>query len=236
MKCIAIDDEPLALDLLEDNISRIPYLQLAARCHNAFDALETIQQQSIDLIFLDIQMPGLTGLQLLQCVPNKPLVILITAYEKYALDGYNLDVTDYLVKPVAEERFAKACHKALQRHQVKTGNKPIREQPDFFFVNVEYSLVKIIFSDICWIEGLKDYVKIHLFSDQQPLITRMSIKSLEAQLPTAGFIRIHKSYMVAIAAITAIRRNCVFVAEQELPIGDTYRDILYMLAGKTNLL
>lgn len=233
MKCIAIDDEPLALDLLEDNISMVPYLQLVGKCNNAFEAMEILRQQPVDLIFLDIQMPGLTGLQFLESLPNKPLVILITAYEKYALEGFNLSVTDYLVKPVSLERFIKACNKAQELHQLKTGGKTARDEADFFFVNVDYSLHKVVFADIRWIEGLKDYVKIHLNSSTRPVITRMSIKGLEEQLPGSKFIRIHKSYIVSVAAISTIRKNSVFLDTLELPVGDTYRDALYAIAGKT---
>ncbi|MBC9912025.1 LytR/AlgR family response regulator transcription factor [Chitinophaga varians] len=232
MRCIAIDDEPLALDLLEDNISMVPYLQLVAKCNNAFEAMEVLRTQQVDLMFLDIQMPGLTGLQFLQSMASKPLVILITAYEKYALEGFNLDVTDYLVKPVSLERFVKACNKANELHQLRSAGKAARDQADFFFVNVDYSLFKVVFSDIIWIEGLKDYVKIHLKSTTKPVITRMSIKSLEEQLPPARFIRIHKSYIISVAAITAIRKNSVFLQDTELPVGDTYRDALYAIAGK----
>lgn len=234
MKCIAIDDEPLALDLLEDNISMVPYLQLTGKCQNAFEAMEILRHQSVDLIFLDIQMPGLTGLQFLESLPNKPMVILITAYEKYALEGFNLAVTDYLVKPVSLERFIRACNKAQELFLLKSGNKANREQADFFFVNVDYSLLKVVFADITWIEGLKDYVKIHLQGNPKPVITRMSIKGLEEQLPPGKFIRIHKSHIVSVGAITAIRKNSVFLDEIELPVGDTYRDSVYALAGKSS--
>ncbi|MDR6567289.1 MULTISPECIES: LytR/AlgR family response regulator transcription factor [Chitinophaga] len=232
MKCIAIDDEPLALDLLEDNISMVPYLQLTGKCNNAFEAMEILRHQSVDLIFLDIQMPGLTGLQFLESLPNKPLVILITAYEKYALQGFNLAVTDYLVKPVSLERFIKACNKAQELFLLKTGGKTAREEADFFFVNVDYSLLKVVYADIRWIEGLKDYVKIHLNSSSKPVITRMSIKGLEEQLPGSRFVRVHKSYIVSIAAITTIRKNAIFLDTLELPVGDTYRDAVYAIAGK----
>ncbi|NIG57450.1 LytTR family DNA-binding domain-containing protein [Chitinophaga sp. Cy-1792] len=231
LKCIAVDDEPLALDLLEDNITKVPYLQLVAKCNNAFEAIEVLQQQHVDLIFLDIQMPGLTGLQFLQSMANKPMVILITAYEKYALEGFNLDVTDYLVKPVPLERFIKACNKAHELYQLKTVTRAIIE-PEFIFVNVDYSLFKVVFDDIIWVEGLKDYVRIHLKSSNKPVITRMSIKSMEEQLPGRRFMRIHKSYIVAVACITAIRKNSVFLDTLELPVGDTYRDSLQALTGK----
>ncbi|MBV8252708.1 MAG: response regulator transcription factor [Chitinophaga sp.] len=234
LKCIAVDDEPLALDLLEDNISKVPYLQLVAKCNNAFEAIEVLQKQPVDLIFLDIQMPGLTGLQFLQSMASKPMVILITAYEKYALEGFNLDVTDYLVKPVPLERFVRACNKAYELFLLKSGNKSSRElQPEFFFVNVDYSLFKVVFDDIIWIEGLKDYVRIHLKNGTKPIVTRMSIKSMEEQLPVNRFLRVHKSYIVAVSCITAIRKNSVFLDELELPVGDTYREPLQALTGKT---
>ncbi|WP_143307096.1 LytR/AlgR family response regulator transcription factor [Chitinophaga vietnamensis] len=233
LRCIAIDDEPLALDLLEDNISMVPYLQLVARCNNAFEAIQVLQQQAVDLIFLDIQMPGLTGLQFLQSMAHKPMVILITAYEKYALQGFNLDVTDYLVKPVSLERFIKACNKAWELWQLKSASKGQRDQTDFFFVNVDYSLLKVVFSDIIWIEGLKDYVRIYLKSNHKPVVTRVSIKGLEEQLPSGRFIRIHKSYIVAISSITAIRKNSIFLDELELPVGDTFRESLQQITGKS---
>lgn len=232
IKCIAIDDEPLALDLLEDNISMVPYLQLIGKCNNAFEAMEILRQQPVDLIFLDIQMPGLTGLQFLESLPQKPIVILITAYEKYALEGFNLAVTDYLVKPVSLERFIKACNKAQELFLLRTAGKTAKEPAEFFFVNVDYSLHKVVFADIIWIEGLKDYVKIHLRSSSKPVITRMSIKGMEEQLPGMKFIRIHKSYIVAVAAISSIRKNSIFLDSLELPVGDTYRDAVYALAGK----
>src|SRR5664279_571741 len=170
MKCLAVDDEPLALALLEDNIRQVPTLDLVASCSTAMEALAVLNKQEIDLIFLDIQMPGLTGLQLLQSLSVKPMVILITAYEKYALEGYNLDVIDYLVKPVPFERFLKACNKAIDFYRLKKNTSAESHTwPEYFFVNAEYGLVKIVFSDIRLIEGLKDYLKIHL-GDTKPLI------------------------------------------------------------------
>src|ERR1700676_2246544 len=210
MKCIAVDDEPLALALLQDNIHQIPTLELVASCSTAMEALVVLNKQEVDLIFLDIQMPGLTGLQLLQSLSVRPMVILITAYEKYALEGFNLDVIDYLVKPVPFERFLKACNKAIDFYRLKK-NTPaeMHPWPEYFFVNAEYGLVKIVFSEISLIEGLKDYLKIHLL-ETKPLIIRMSLKSIEEKLPSGKFFRIHKSYIVAVAHITAIRRSSVF--------------------------
>ena len=236
MRCIAIDDEPLALELLEDNISKVPFLQLVASCSHPLEAMQVLQQQSVDLIFLDIQMPGLTGLQFIQSLTQKPMFILITAYERYALDSYSLDVIDYLVKPVSLERFIKACNKAWELFQLKTkASAAVKETAlEYIFVNVEYSLVKVIVADIIWIEGLKDYIKIHLHSTSKPIVTRMNMKAAEDELPSAKFIRIHKSYIVSVDYITAVRKSSVFIGELELPVGENYRDTVTALTGRGN--
>ncbi|MGC4100813.1 LytR/AlgR family response regulator transcription factor [Ferruginibacter sp.] len=234
IRCIAIDDEPLALELLQDNISKVPFLQLVAACDNAMEALQVMEQQPVDLVFLDIQMPGLTGLQLIQSMTVKPMFILITAYEKYALEGFNLSVVDYLVKPVALDRFIKACYKAKELFELKsaaTENENVAPA-EYFFVNVEYSLVKITIADIVYIEGLKDYIKIHLKSSSKPVVTRMPMKTIEEQLPARQFIRIHKSYIVAIAFITSVRKTSVFIDTTELPVSDHYRDAIAALTAK----
>jgi len=232
LRCIAIDDEPLALELLEDNISKVPFLKLIASCSNPLEAMKILQEQEVDLILLDIQMPGLTGLQFIRSIAQKPMFILITAYEKYALDGFELDVVDYLVKPVALERFIKACNKALELHQLKTKKILNEPAPDYLFVNVDYSLLKVVISDIVWIEGLKDYIKIHLKSSTKPIVTRMGMKSMEEELPDAKFLRIHKSYIVSVAHITAVRKNSIFIGTLELPVGDNYKEVLVTLTGK----
>ena len=237
IRCIAVDDEPLALDLLEDNISKIPYLQMVARCSNAFEAIAILQDQPVDLIFLDIQMPGLTGLQFIQSRTDRPMIILVTAYEKYALEGFRLDVIDYLVKPVALDRFIKACNKAHELYQLRLRDKETGSpvHPDYFFVNVDYSLLKVNTGDITWIEGLKDYIKIHLKSSSRPVITRMSMKAIEEQLPSSRFIRIHKSYILSIDHITAIRKTSIFIGDMELPVGDSYREALAAITGRPGM-
>lgn len=237
LRCLAIDDEPLALELLEDNISKVPYLELVALCSNPLEAMQVLQRESVDLIFLDIQMPGLTGLQFIKSLSQKPIFILITAYEKYALDGYTLDVIDYLVKPVSVERFIKACNKAWELHQLKTKQPAAaaRESaPEYLFVNVEYSLVKLVVASIMWIEGLKDYIKIHLHGTK-PIVTRMNMKTIEDQLPPSKFLRIHKSYIVSIGYITAIRKNSIFIDSMELPVGENYRDAVAAVTGRQSL-
>ena len=232
--CIAIDDEPLALKLLEDNISKVPFLQLTAVCRNAFEAMQELQQKTVDLIFVDIQMPGLTGLQFIGSLENKPLVIFITAYKQYALDSYELAVVDYLVKPVPLDRFIKACNRAKELHELKMlrQSPATPQQMEYFFLNADYSQIKIMFNDIIWMEGLRDYVKIHLKNADKPLLFRTSLKAIEPELTLSKFIRIHKSFIVSIESITSIRKNSIFLKDMELPIGETYRDSVEKLIRK----
>lgn len=234
LNCIAIDDEPLALELLEDNISKVPFLKLTASCNNPIEAMKILQQEKIDLIFLDIQMPGLTGLEFIKAVIQKPMFILITAYEKYALQGYDLDVVDYLVKPVSLERFIKACNKAWELHQLKTKKENNNAEPHpYFFINADYSMVKVVFADIMWIEGLKDYLKIHLKSTTKPLVARITLKAIEEQLPPSMFLRVQKSFIVSKDYITSVRKNSVFINDIEIPVGDNYKDAITILTGKS---
>lgn len=230
INCIAVDDEPLALKLLQDNISKVPFLKLVSACNDAFEAMKALQENKIDLVFIDIQMPGLTGLQFIGSLVNKPLVIFITAYKQYALESYDLSVVDYLVKPVALDRFIKACNRAKELHELKI----IKQQPfaEYFFLNVDYSQVKVMFDDIIWIEGLGDYVKVNLKSTKKPIVVRTSLKAIETELPPNKFIRIHKSYIIAISEITAVRKNSVFIKEMELPVGETFRNAIEKLTRK----
>jgi two-component system LytT family response regulator len=254
LQCITVDDEPLALSLLTDYIDKISYLKLVAKCTDAFEAAKALRENHIDLLFIDIQMPGLTGLQFIQSLTSRPMVIIVSAYKKFAHEGFELDVVDYLVKPVGLDRFMKACNKAHELYQLRnpapppapspaggtlTGASPAGgpsagAHPDFFFLNVDYSLLKILFADIIWIEGSGDYVKIHLKSNAKPLLVRMSTRAMETELPADRFIRIHKSYIVAVESITAVRKNSVFIKDLELPIGETYREVIGQLTGKNH--
>jgi len=235
IKCIAVDDEPLALKLLADNISKVPFLELIGTSRNAFDAMNLLQTNSIDLIFIDIQMPGLTGLQFISTLEKKPLVIFITAYKDYAVESYDLAVVDYLVKPVPLDRFIKACNRAKELFELKT-NKIQKEGQRFFdyiFLSADYSQIKIILNDIIWIEGVRDYIKIHLKSKNHPQIYRTSLKAIEPELDPRLFIRIHKSYIVSIESITSVRKSSLFIKEMELPIGETYKQVIETLISKS---
>jgi two-component system, LytTR family, response regulator len=233
ISCMVVEDEPLARNLLAQYISKVPYLQLVKACPSPLEALEALREQSVDLLFLDIQMPELTGISLLKILPKKPLVIFTTAYSEYALEGYELDVVDYLLKPITLERFLKAIEKVGQRlsliktqefSQQEVENKmESKEEPtqNFIFVKDGTKLVKVKLNEILYIEGLKDYVII--YTTHQKIVTLQRMKTLEAELPTNQFIRIHNSYIVSLEAIDTIEKEKVQVGKTFLPISDTYR-------------
>lgn len=220
MRCIIVDDEPLVRELMEDNISQVPFLQLVQSCKSALEALKILQEDQIDVIFLDIQMPRLNGLQFLQSLDHPPLVIIVTAYEQYAVESFNLQVADYILKPFTFDRFLKACNRAAELFRLKNVAIPNYD----FFVHVEYTMEKIVVNDILYIEGLKDYIKIYLSSRDKPVVTRMSMKNIEAKLPVGGFVRTHKSYLVAMSKITTIKRDFVCIGSTEIPVSETFRE------------
>jgi two-component system, LytTR family, response regulator len=232
--CIIVEDEPLARSLLENYIQKIPYLHLVQSFSDPLKALEFLRENSVDILFSDIQMPEITGITLLKILQKKPLIILTTAYSEYAIEGYELDVLDYLLKPITFERFLKSVEKAslrLTSNQVVPKDKPLAEimpnviSPDsvqpFIFVKDGTKLVKIKLSEIMYIEGLKDYVAI--YTPTQKIVSLQTIKSLEATLPEKQFIRIHNSYIVALEWIESIQREKVQIGKAFLPISDTYR-------------
>jgi two-component system LytT family response regulator len=231
--CLLIDDEPLALDLIEDNLKQVGYISITGRCHTAAEALAFLQREPIDLLFCDINMPGLNGLQLVKSLISSPMVIFITAYEKFAVQGFELDVVDYLVKPVPLERFLKSCQKAHQLFELKKllqGN--MQPQRKHLFVHAEYNLVKLSLDTIEYVEGLKDYVKIHVTGREKPLLSRTTIKALELQLPPEQFFRVHKSYVVNVDYVTRIQKGRVKTLNYELPLSDNYRDMINRMIGR----
>lgn len=241
LRCLAVDDESLARKMLEDNIRQVPFLELVGVCKNAFEAMQALQETHIDLMFLDIQMPGMLGTQFLQSLPEKPMVIFVTAYPNYAVESYDLDVIDYLMKPVSLERFTKAAYKALDAQRKKealtavpkvASPAPVTapEPPDFFFVNVEYSLVKIPVRDITHIEGMKDYVKIYLQTVKKPVLTKSTLKAMEEKLPSQGFFRVHKSFIVRLDKIESLRNKEIRIGEHEIPVGEAnWEELLRLL-------
>jgi DNA-binding LytR/AlgR family response regulator len=241
IKAIIVDDEPLALEVLETYISRIPEIQLVQKCENAFEANEALKNHQIDLMFLDIQMPQLSGIDFLKTLANPPCVIFTTAYPDYAVEGFELNATDYLLKPISLERFMKAVNKVSEKLAAKRAehdnNHHVEGAEDFFFVKADKKLVKINFDDILYIEGLKDYVIIR--QDTGRVITLQTMKSLEDRLPVAKFKRVHRSYIVNIKKITAILGNMVELMEagkiKQLPIGKNYRDELLDMINENKL-
>lgn len=228
MNCLVVDDENMGRKLLEENVRQIPYLNLVASCKNAFEAMEQMQIHAIDLIFLDIQMPGMLGTQFIQTLTHKPLIIFVTAYDNYAVESYQLDAVDYLMKPVSLERFSLAANKAYQLFNQKKPTAPqattIPSEPleDFFFVNVEYSLVRISIPQISHIEGLKDYVKIYLDGERRPVLTKLTMKSLEAKVIPHGFMRVHKSFIVNLRKIESIKQQRITMGTFDIPVSDSH--------------
>lgn len=219
--CITVDDEPLALDKINGFVEQMPQLKLLASFDNARDALAFLTNSPVDILFLDIQMDRLTGLDMLAALPEKPQVILTTAYSEYALKGYELEVTDYILKPYSFERLARAANLTIKRLEEKISSP----SADFIFVKTDYRLVKIKLDDILFIEGMRDFRCIVTTSGK--ILTPQTFGSFEEQLPTTAFSRIHKSYMVAIAKIESIEKHRVKIGKELLPVSESYRETFY---------
>lgn len=225
IRCLVVDDEELARTLLENYIGRLASLELVASCANPLEALGVLQQQPVDLLFLDIQMPELTGIEFLRTLSNKPVVIFTTAYAEFALEGYALDVTDYLLKPFSFERFLQAVNKAISL--LKNRNNPGAVAPgeagkDYILVKADHKVHRLKLDDILYVQSMREYVAFYTPSGR--LLSLNSLKSLEETLPPERFIRIHKSYIVAIDKIDTLEGNMVHVGKEKLPIGANYRD------------
>ncbi len=240
LKCIIVDDESLARKLIEENIRQLPFLELVGMCKNPFEAMQVLQEQQVDLMFLDIQMPGMLGTKFLQGLREKPMVIFITAYPNYAVESYDLEVVDYLMKPVSMERFTKAAYKALEEKQkniailkppVAMVNKVNSE--DTFFVNADYALVKITVNDITHIESMKDYVKIFTTSTAKPVITKSTLKGIEEKLSPTKFIRVHKSFIVNLDKIESIRSQNIVIGTHNIPVSDAHTESLMRALNQT---
>jgi DNA-binding LytR/AlgR family response regulator len=221
IRCIIVDDEFLARTLLEDYVSKVPQLELVAKCQGAPQALEVLQNENIDLMFLDVQMPDLTGVDFLKSLSQKPVVIFTTAYSDYAIDGYSLGVIEYLLKPISFERFFQAVNKAIE--QINLIRKSRSDEPDdFIMLKSEHRIHKVKHNEILYIEGLKEYVIFHLKNEKR-IITLRSIKSLEESLPD-NFMRIHRSYIINKNEISTLYRNMVEIGKRKIDIGKTYKE------------
>ncbi|KQO34766.1 two-component system response regulator [Flavobacterium sp. Leaf82] len=233
MKCVIIDDEPLAVELLEDFVRKIDSLELLTTFNNAIDAVSFINQNNVDLIFLDIQMPHFSGIDFLNTIEKKPLVIFTTAFSDYAVEGFNLGAVDYLVKPIPFHRFLKSVVRAQQILNPAANVQAISEsttapelEQDFMFVRAEYENVKMNFSDILFIEGLKDYVKIYT-TDNKFTLTLISLIKLENLLSSKGFSRIHRSYIINIKHVKSIQKNKVLISDKRIPISESYKSAFF---------
>lgn len=240
IRCLVVDDEPLALDIIVDYISKVPFLTLVKSTISAIEGLSLVQNDEVDLVFLDVQMPELTGIQFLKIINGKCDVILTTAYSQYALEGYDLDVTDYLLKPIAFDRFYKAAQKVLQKKQdnspppVQIAEASVQNSlNNFIFVKTEHKIQKIYLDDILYIEGLKDYISI--FTKTERIITLQNMKKMEDTLPSKSFVRVHKSYIIALDKIDSIERSRIQISDKIIPVGDTYRDYFFKLIENKNI-
>lgn len=222
MNCVILDDEPLAVELLSKYVADTENLSLSFATTNAFDAIQFIQKNEVDIIFLDVQMPELSGIQVLKIIGNNYKVILTTAYTDYALESYEYNITDYLLKPITKERFLKAVDKALANSQPALPKSSSADN-DFIFIKSDSRMIKINLHDILFIEGLKDYISIQ--TTKEKLITLQNLKALEQHLSAQQFMRVHKSYIVALNKIDTIEKNRIFIGKDVIPIGETYRDI-----------
>lgn len=225
INAIAIDDEPLALQLVTGYIERTPGLTLAGSFDNPLDAIEFLNREYVDLVFVDIQMPDLSGLEFTRSLAKGPKVIFTTAYEKYALEGFRLDVIDYLLKPFSYEEFLKAVQKALRLIKLE---KEVPEQVDtnneFLFLKSDYKIRRIDFNDILYIEGLKDYVKVFTRNSDRPILSLVTLKLLETKLPGSKFMRVHRSFIVNLERIDTIERSRIVFGKTYIPVSEQYKD------------
>ncbi|HTI58347.1 LytTR family DNA-binding domain-containing protein [Mucilaginibacter sp.] len=243
INCIAVDDEPLALGLVCKFIEQTPFLNLVGRFPSALEALKAIHTQKIDLLFLDIQMPDLNGIELARVLgkgPETPRVIFTTAYNQFALEGYKVDALDYLLKPFNYEEFLRAAQKAYNYAELlnKTTAAPVvlaepeHADDEYLFLKVEYQLVRIALDDILYIEGLKDYVKVHLKGADKAILSLTSLKALEEKLPSKRFMRVHRSFIVALDKITSMTKNSLQIGKMMIAVGDQYKEAFGQFVGK----
>ncbi|PZF74064.1 LytR/AlgR family response regulator transcription factor [Taibaiella soli] len=241
LSCLIVDDEPLAQEVLQTHVAKIPSLRVVQVCNNAMEAFEALHKHQIDLVFLDINMPVISGLNFLSSLKEPPAVIFTTAYPEYAVDGFELDAVDYLLKPISFQRFSKAIDKVFARVKQLPGVLPevkavaisepasnlkiVQPEKDYFFVKADNKLVKVSFADILFIEGMKDYLKMQLKTGT-PIVIHQTMKGMEDQLPSNRFMRIHKSYIVSLEAIQAIEGAIVHLGKNQIPVSNTYREML----------
>lgn len=223
MRTIAIDDEPLALSLVSSYIKKTGFLELIALFDNPIDAIDFLQDEDVELVFLDIQMPELTGVDFVKTLVNPPKIIFTTAFEKYALEGFKLNAIDYLLKPFSYAEFLISVNKAMKIFELESNENEEDKNAEFLFLKSEYKIRRISFNNILYIEGLKDYVKVFLQSDDLPILSISTIKSLESKLPAKKFMRIHRSFIVNLEKIEIIERSRIVFGKKHIPVSDHYK-------------
>lgn len=230
LKCLIVDDEVLAQDVIEKYVSTLPTLQLVGKCDNAVEAISFLHNNQVDLLFLDLNMPELSGLEMLKTLTNPPKVILTTAYSEYALESYEFGVVDYLLKPIKLERFIKAVNKVVEQYSENTIKEdiPDEQHPQTIFIKEDQVTYQIVLNDILFVEAYGNYLKVHTL--EKVYVTRDTMHDMESKLPDGIFMRIHKSYIVSVSKIESISGNRVFINKQEIPVGEMYR-----LALKQNI-
>jgi two-component system LytT family response regulator len=235
VRCIIIDDKPLAIDILADYAGKISFLELVGTTTNPIEGLSIIRDQKIDLVFLDIQMPELTGLQFMKIAGKQCRVILTTAYSEYALDGFEHDVIDYLLKPIAFDRFYRAAEKALQiigkGKEQSVAQQGESQSLEYLFIKTEHRIQKVSLKDILFIEGLQNYISVNTHTER--ILSLQTLKKMEEALPGSEFVRVHKSYIIALRHISAIERSRIFIGDAIIPVGDSYRESFYKIVDKS---
>ncbi|MEL1255549.1 LytTR family DNA-binding domain-containing protein [Flavobacterium sp. DGU38] len=227
IKAIALDDEPLALEILQSLCGEIDYIDLQKTFTKSDEAFKYLKKYPVDLLFLDVNMPSISGLDFYKKLPHKIMVIFTTAYSEYAVEGFTLSATDYLLKPISFSRFQQAAEKAYL--QFKTQNQNLEQQ--YLFIRADYSLIKILFSDILYIEGLDDYLKIHI-QNQKTVVARMTLKAILQKLPETEFVRVHRSFIIPISKIEKIRNKIIHIAQAEIPVSTSFETAFFDLLNK----
>jgi len=228
IKCLAIDDEPLALQQIAAYVQKLPYLDLVGQCSSAFEAFEVLEKQHVDLMFVDINMPDLNGLEFVKSLTQKPLLIFTTAYSEYAVEGFKVDAIDYLLKPFSFTEFSKATTKARTQFELmqsaNTPSEKLESNNNYLFIKSEYKIIRINLNDILYIEGMKEYVRVHL-TNQKPIMTLLSMKSVEEKLPSDKFMRVHRSFIINLEKVSTVERfRIVYDDKTRIPVSDSYKE------------
>lgn len=238
LSCMIVDDEPMALNLVESYVAKTPFLDLRKKCSSAIEAVEFINNETVDILFLDIQMPDLTGLEFSKMLPKHTRVIFTTAFDQYALEGFKVEALDYLLKPFDYAEFLTAANKALEWFTLVKGKTEtaVSGKKEFLFVKSEYKQLRIRLSDVLYFEGLKDYIKIWLKDNPKPILTLMSLKLLQEELPTSEFMRVHRSFIVSLKNIDVVERSQIIINKQRITVSEQYKPQFLEFINKNSLL